>query len=71
MRDISYDPEERPEVSNLVLVTALCLDKSLEAPSSPPNLPVNPALLNPRLSTVECDWHQSVQSVILRSNGCI
>jgi tryptophanyl-tRNA synthetase len=25
-RDISYDPERRPEVSNLVLLTALCLD---------------------------------------------
>src|SRR6202007_415025 len=27
-REISYDPEERPEVSNLVLLAALCLDKS-------------------------------------------
>src|SRR5262249_9773619 len=27
-REIGYDPDERPEVSNLVLLAALCLDKS-------------------------------------------
>ena len=27
-REISYDPQERPEVSNLVLLAALCLDKT-------------------------------------------
>ncbi len=28
VREIRYDPEDRPEVSNLVLLAALCLDKS-------------------------------------------